>query len=377
MMKALVVGGTGATGPFIIDGLLKRGYEVTMLHRGLHEAELPSEVKHLHADPHWMEGLKEALEGKGFDLVVAIYGRLRLIAEAIKGRTHRLISVGGALAVYKGWLRVTESVPWQRMEDSPVPVKEDDALATAPGVDHFSERVREAERVVMQAHQEGHYNVTHFRYPVVYGPRHLASPEWSIIRRIREGRRQLIVPGGGTTLLSRGYGENIAYGMMLAVDNPTASAGQIYNISDERILTNREWIRLIERVMDHEFEFIEIPFDMLHPDYSDAQPPALLFQYHRVMDITKIRTQLGYQDAVPVEKAVELTVRWYLENPLPPGGEVEKNLGDPFDYTTEDRLIQVYSRAGEQLRQQLWQVPRPEVMWRHPYPHPKKPGDLR
>ena len=29
-MKALLVGGTGATGPCIIDGLLKRGYEVTM-----------------------------------------------------------------------------------------------------------------------------------------------------------------------------------------------------------------------------------------------------------------------------------------------------------------------------------------------------------
>jgi len=376
-MKALVVGGTGSTGPFIIDGLLKRGYEVAMLHRGLHEAKLPSDVEHLHADPHWMEGLKETLEGRSFDLVVAIYGRLRLVAEAIKGRTPRLISVGGALAVYKGWLRVTESVPWQRMEDSPVPVKEDDALATAPGVDHFSERVREAERVVMQAHQEGHYNATHFRYPVVYGPRHLASPEWSIIRRIREGRRQLIVPGGGMTLLSRGFGENIAHGIMLAVDDPAASAGQIYNISDERILTNREWIRLIERVMDHEFEFIEIPFNMLHTDYSDAQPPALLFQYHRVMDITKIKAQLRYHDAVPVEKAIEQTVSWYLENPLPPGGEVERNVGDPFDYATEDRLIQTYKTAAEQLREQLCQVPRPEVLWRHPYPHPKKPGDLR
>ena len=375
-MKALVVGGTGSTGPFIIDGLLKRGYEVTMLHRGLHEAELPSEVEHLHADPHWMEGLKEALEGRSFDLVVAIYGRLRLIAEAIKGRTPRLSSVGGALAVYKGWLRVTESVPWQRMEDSPVPVKEDDALATAPGVDHFSERVREAERMVMQAHHEGHYNATHFRYPVVYGPRHLASPEWSIIRRIQEGRRQLIVPGGGMTLLSRGYGENIAHGIMLAVDDPAASAGQIYNISDERVLTNREWIRLIARVMNHEFEFIEIPFDML-PQGFRAAPTQTLFPYHRVMDITKIRTQLGYRDVVKVEKAIELTVRWYLENPLPPGGEVERNLGDPFDYAAEDRLIQIYSTVGEQLRQQLWQASGVEVIWRHPYPHPKKPGDLR
>ena len=36
-MKALVVGGTGPTGPFIVNGLIERGYEVTIFHRGTHE----------------------------------------------------------------------------------------------------------------------------------------------------------------------------------------------------------------------------------------------------------------------------------------------------------------------------------------------------
>jgi len=375
-MKALVIGGTGSTGPYIIDGLLKRGYEVTMLHRGVHEIELPQEVEHLHADPHWPENLKGALEGKSFDLAVSIYGRLRLIAEAIKGRTPRLISVGGALAVYKGWLPVTEPQPWYHMEESRVPVKEDDDLATAPGADHFTERVREAERVVMQAHQEGHYNATHFRYPIVYGPRHIGPPEWSIVRRIRDGRRQLIVPGGGMTLLSRGFAENIAHGIMLAVDNPAASAGQTYNICDDRVVSNREWIRLIAQVMNHDFEFIEIPFEVL-PSGFHAAPTQTLFPYHRVMDITKIKQQLGYHDVVSSERAIELTVKWYLENPLPPGGELEKNTGDPFDYAGEDRFIQIYSTARDQLRQELAQGPDTGTVWRHPYAHPQKRGDLK
>ena len=42
-MKVLVIGGTGATGPFVVDGLIKRGYEVTVFHRGVHEIELPSD----------------------------------------------------------------------------------------------------------------------------------------------------------------------------------------------------------------------------------------------------------------------------------------------------------------------------------------------
>ena len=375
-MKALVVGGTGATGVPIIAGLLKRGYEVAILHRGVHEADLPPEVEHIHADPHWPESIGQALEGKSFDLAMVVYGRLRLLAEALIGRTPRLISVGGALATYKGWMRVTESNPWEKMEESPVLLKEDDPLAVAPGVDHFSEQVRESERVIMQGHHDGHYNATHFRYPIVYGPRHIGPPEWAIIRRVRDGRKRVILPGGGMSLLSRGFADNIAHGIMLAVDNPTASAGQIYNICDERVLYNREWIRTIAQIMNHEFEFVEIPFDLLPPGFR-AAPTQTLFRYHRVMDISKIKEQLAYRDIVPVHQALELTVKWYSENPLPPGGEMEQNLGDPFDYAYEDQLIQIYKAGREQLQQELRMAAGAKVTWRHPYPHPQKRGDLR
>jgi nucleoside-diphosphate-sugar epimerase len=307
---------------------------------------------------------------------VADYGRLRRIAEVIKGLTSRLISVGGAMPIDKGWMRISEPNPWHNMEESPVPIKEDDPLATAPGVDHFAERARAAEQAVMEGHQQGYYNATHFRYTVVYGPRHPGPPEWCVIRRVKEGRKQLIVPGGGMALVSRGFAENMAHGILLAVDNPTASAGQIYNISDERILTTREWIRLVAQLMNHEFEFIEIPFNMLRTDFNHA-PIHALIPYHRVVDIAKIRDQLGYRDVVSVEKGMEIAVNWYLENPLPLGGEVEKTIGDPFDYAVEDKLIQIYSTAKEQLTQQFWQAPEAETMWRHPYAHPKERDDMK
>jgi|YelNatPaOPRAMG01_1025707.scaffolds.fasta_scaffold19839_5 nucleoside-diphosphate-sugar epimerase len=376
MKTALVIGGTGATGPYIIDGLLQRDYEVTVLHRGVHEAELPPQVKHIHADPHWLEKLQEALAGKKFDLVIADYGRLKRIAEVAKGLTSRLISVGGAMAIYKGWMRISEPHPWSSMEESPVPIKEDDPLATAPGVDRFAERARAAEQAVMEGHRQGYYNATHFRYPIIYGPRHPGPAEWCIIRRIKEGRKRIIVPGGGMALVSRGYAENLAHGIMLAVDNPTASAGQIYNISDERILSNREWIRLVSRIMGHEFEFIEIPFNMLRADFNHA-PVQALIPYHRVMDITKIKEQLGYREIVPPERGMELTVKWLLQNPLEKGGEVEQSLGDPFDYAIEDKLIDIYLQAKEELTRRFWEAPEAKTMWRHPYPHPKSPDELK
>ncbi len=105
--KALVVGGAGTTGVLIVEALLERGYEVTILHRGVHPAPVPEEVRRIYADPHWREPLDEALEGHFFDLTIATYGRLRYVAEALVGRTERLISVGGALPVYAGWMNIT------------------------------------------------------------------------------------------------------------------------------------------------------------------------------------------------------------------------------------------------------------------------------
>ena len=36
-MRALVIGGTGPTGHFVVNGLIARGFEVSILHTGNHE----------------------------------------------------------------------------------------------------------------------------------------------------------------------------------------------------------------------------------------------------------------------------------------------------------------------------------------------------
>ena len=75
-MKALVIGGTGPTGPYILEGLVKREYDTTIYHRGIHEVELHSSVKHIHGDP-FSSDLERDWGGLLFDLVISNYGRLR------------------------------------------------------------------------------------------------------------------------------------------------------------------------------------------------------------------------------------------------------------------------------------------------------------
>ena len=372
-MKALVIGGTGFTGPYIINGLIERGYQVTILHRGVHETDdIPPEVEHIHADPHWLEPLQESLEGKTFDLVVATHGRLRHVAEAVKGHTKRLVSVGGE-AVFKGWLRVSNPHMYQHLGPSPVPVPEEGYLED-PGVDHFVDRMLQTEQFVMQCHREGHYSATHLRYAMGYGPRHLAPAEWSVLRRILDGRKQFVLPNNGQVIVCRGFGENEAHGLLLAIDHPEASGGQIYNIGDETKLSNRQWVETVCRIMGYEFEFIDMPLSIVQPGYLCAYPPCLVYPYHEVMDLSKVKEQLGYREIVPPEKAIEITVNWLLKNRPEPGGTEEQNLNDPFDYAAEDRLIGRLTATWGQLREEALGT---RYDWRHPYPHPKQRGDLR
>ena len=73
---ALVIGGTGPTGPHIVNGLIDRGYETSILHRGTHDSDLiPAHVGRIIGDPHFKETLSEALGDRRFDLIVATYGR--------------------------------------------------------------------------------------------------------------------------------------------------------------------------------------------------------------------------------------------------------------------------------------------------------------
>jgi hypothetical protein len=70
---------------------------------------------------------------------------------------------------------------------------------------------------------------------------------------------------------------------------------------------------------------------------------------HRVMDLTRLRVDLGYRDAVPARTALATTARWLATHPIAPDAPEEAVLTDPFDYEAEDRLIDAWVRARESV----------------------------
>jgi nucleoside-diphosphate-sugar epimerase len=362
-MKALVVGGTGPTGPFLVQGLLQRGYDVAILHRGTHEVDtIPPEVEHIHADPHFRETLDTALAGRYFDLVLATYGRLRFVAAACVGKTPRFIGAGGTPG-YRGLLVPEANDP----TGLPIPTPEDAPLVQREAETRFGYLIALTEKAVMQGHHDKHYQATMFRYPSVYGPQHLSGSVWSVMRRILDQRPYIILPDGGLTLLTRGYAPNVAHAVLLAVDQPEASAGQIYNCGDEQFLTLRQWVEVITRTMAYDWEIIGLPDAVAHP--ARYFIPFQGTSHHQMMDLSKIKTELGYRDLVPVREALPRTVWWLQEHPPDADSMAAHRRRDPLHYAAEDELVAIFKESMQRMRTVAFESP-PVY---HPYPHPKAP----
>ena len=305
-MHVLVIGGTGPTGIPLVQGLLDRGHRVTILHRGTHERpETPDAVEHLHTDP--------------FDEDVAarrarrphVRRHLRDVRAAADDRRGARaatpagsISVGGVPA-YRGWMNAWLYDP----PGLPVPVGEDAPTVDAPEDDEKGYRIVRTEEAVFAAHPDA----THFRYPYVYGPYQLTPREWIVVRRVLDGRERIVVADDGLTLHHHGYTENIAHALLLALEQPEAAAGKIFNIADEEVLSVRQVVEIIAAALDHRFEIVSMPYDLAVP----ARP--LLAQplpTHRVLDLTRVRTDLGYHDLVPAREALARTARWLVGHPI-------------------------------------------------------------
>jgi dTDP-D-glucose 4,6-dehydratase len=188
------------------------------------------------------------------------------------------------------------------------------------------------------------------------------------VRRILDGRKRLVIAANGL-LKRRGYAQNVAHALLLAVDKPEASSGQFYNIRDELQYTQRQYVDFIARHLRHEWEVVEAPPALAQRVYKGAS--ASLGEGVVEFDISKIRTQLGYRDLVAPAQALAASVDWLLANRPQPGDEIERQLGDPFAYAAEDALIAA-CKSGNATAEN---VPFPDMQLGHMYRHPKKPGE--
>jgi nucleoside-diphosphate-sugar epimerase len=335
-MQILIIGGTRRCGPYLVEELLDRGHSVICYHRGQHNVSFSDWAKHIYGDRRDHAEFKKQMTEVKADVVIDMIAGddkdVQVVVEAFSGRIHRYVCIS-SYEVYEAFEAAWNHIPSYQ----PVPIPEDAPKRKQLHLYGHERRYDKivVEREAMDAHEKGDFPVTILRWPALYGPRDTTPRAWYYVKQALDGRRQIAVPNGGQALFPRGYFENMAYTVVLASENEAAS-GQVYNAADAEALSLRQIVEMIGEIMEHPWEIIPVPGELMPSvPQSQGRPYSCDPYYiepHMLLDLTKIKTELGYRDLVPIRKAMENTVRWLCENPLQ---------GDwlSIDYPAQDEAI--------------------------------------
>lgn len=154
-------------------------------------------------------------------------------------------------------------------------------------------------------------------------------------------RRPAILLDEGTarSRVSHGYAEDVAFGVVLAVTDERA-AGRIYNVAEKETLPRAEWLRTIGRVAEWDGEVVtvvkeQLPAHLRHDMDTDQ---------HWVVDTSRIRDELGYEEVVPFEEGLRRTIEWERRHPP------EKIDPRAFDYAAEHAALERLTSCGRGKR---------------------------
>jgi len=287
---ALVTGGAGFIGSYVVDSLILRGLNVVvidnlstgqkenLLHKDvvfiedeitnketinhLFELHKPKYIFHLAAQISVSKSVREPL----FDAEANITGTLNLLEAAKKYKAEKFIfsSTGGAMYGDK-----PEAIPTR--ESSP------EKPAAPYGISKLAD-----ERYLDFYYREYGLNYTILRYANVYGPRQNPYGEAGVVAIFTEKmikNEPVTINGDGKYIRDYVYVEDVANANMLAMDNGKES---IYNISTGKGTDVVELFQLAERINHYNLE----------AQYGPERPGDLR---KSILDATKAEEELNWK----------------------------------------------------------------------------------
>jgi nucleoside-diphosphate-sugar epimerase len=306
-MKILIIGGTNFIGPALTEQLMLSGHEVILFHRNL-----AHNVRHkqIQGNCNNMRDLRHALEIVEPDLIIhtiALFqNQINVLEQALQGQKIGVV-VLSSLDVYKAYevfFRLSNaavvSVPFDEQAELrevlyPYRGKLDADFA------HDYEKIL-VERAALQSPV---LEVTILRIGMVYGkndPNHRFSEP---IKKMYQNIKQIELSEDTAIFRSsKCYVKDVAYGIKLAVESNIRN--EIYNLADQKTLTELEWYQEIAKRLDWHGNIILTQ--------NNSVSDSMNLKQHLIIDTTKIRKQLAYKEIFSTWEGLDETIRWELGN---------------------------------------------------------------
>jgi nucleoside-diphosphate-sugar epimerase len=349
-MRILVIGGTGFIGPSVVRILHEQGHDLTLFHRGQTEVDLPSEVGHIHCGGddlpkqvgwiHRLPGFVSDFKHFAPDVILYMlpWGERdsQIVMHTFTGIARRIVAISSG-DVYRAYGRVRRTEPGPPdltplAEDSPLRERLYPYRNESPRkYDAADQAMDDYEKILAERAVMGNPLLpgTVLRLPMVYGPRDNQHRLFPYLKRMDDNRPAILLDEAiARWRWTRGYMENVAAAIALAVTDGRAT-GRIYNVGEPRTLSITEWVRAIGDAAGWHGEIVVLPKGRL-PDHLTFNIDA---SQDLEVDTTRIRKELGYSEAVPLDEALARTIAW--ERTHPPE-EIDLK---QFDYAAEDAIL--------------------------------------
>ncbi len=322
-MRLLIIGGTQFIGPHVARHLYGQGHDITVFHRGEHEAALPPGIRHVRSPlasvP--VQRFPDVLTRPAPDAILHMFPVGEADAQALMARftgiAGRVVGISSG-DVYRAYGRVLGLEPGP---PEPGSLSETAALRQV----FFPHRHRGGlpgdwthsyEKILVEHVLLGNPALpgTILRLPAVYGPGDPHRRLRPYVKRMLDGRRRILVDARlAAWRWSHGYVENVAHAIALAVTSEHA-VGRVYNVAEAGTPTMAERIRGIGRLLAWDGEVIAMPAAQLPPHLHSA----LAMTQDLIMNTDRIRRDLGYHERVDMDRGLEHTIAWERDQPPAP-----------------------------------------------------------
>ncbi|OYD89708.1 hypothetical protein CDG76_34590 [Nostoc sp. 'Peltigera membranacea cyanobiont' 210A] len=321
-MRVLVIGGTGFIGTRVVRAL--RAHEVTVYHPNPSKL-MQDNVRHLLGSREQLGAYRPIFREIDPDIVVDMVSRnavdARLTVQNLGEVVDRFVVISSG-SVYRNYgvflgSETAEIDNRPAQESSPlrrklypyrglIPCESDNSKAWLCDFDKIlMEKVFKEETTVP-------FNIV--RLPMVYGP---GDPDHRLIpyvRRMLEDDSIIFLQESAARWRNaRAYVDNIAHAIALVVER--GEAGKVYNVAEPQDFPEEEWVCEIGRQVGWRgcIRYLSDSDPGGRPPIKEF-PEGTNFRQHLRFDTTRIRQELGYEEIVPTDTALEATVQAYRKH---------------------------------------------------------------
>lgn len=320
MAQVLVIGGTLFIGRALVEQLLERGDDVTIMHRG-RGSPYGDRVREIRCDRNDVDAVRAALRHETFDVVYDnVYDWERgtsgeqVAAAARAARPVRRYVFTSSIAAYGSGMDHDER----------------DELAPANHPAAYGRQKAESERALFHLQAAETIPVTTLRPAFIYGPMNPFDRESFFWDRIVAGR-PVLIPGDGSRLMQWVHVHDVARAAILAAGDD-AAAGSAYNLGNDPPVTQVQFVQALARAAGRDVQLAYVSREQIAAAGGELFRPPLYFGAYLDLPplsvkVERVRAELGLE-LRPLDDGLRETFEWYRlqQRPQP-------------DFSWEERLI--------------------------------------